>query len=136
MAGGREAISLAALEVMLAKLLLRPLDTAKTETLHGVEWRVIEVAIPLVERPAFLPNTSTAPVSLAATVYFRPQGLVDATTVGHFIERNRRALIQRSVVLAAAEGFTSAALRTFRLGKTLDYLSETHWPTAWPRRAS
>src|SRR5262245_58123257 len=134
MAGGGEAISLAVLEGMLATILLRPLDTARTEALHGIEWRVIEVGIPLVERPAFLPTTSTAPVSLAATVYYRPQGLVDATTVGHFIERNRRALIQRSVVLAAAEGFTPAALRTFRLGKTLDYLSETHWPAAWPKR--
>jgi hypothetical protein len=136
MAGGREAISLAALERMLARILLRPLETARAEALHGVEWRVIEVAIPLVERPAFLPSTSTAPVSLAASVYFRSQGLVEATTVGHFVERNRRALIQRSVVLAAAEGFTSTALQAFRLGKTLDYLSETHWPAAWPRRTS
>jgi hypothetical protein len=133
---GREAIGLAALETMLAKILLRPLETARTEALHGIEWRVIEVAIPLVERPAFLPSTSTAPVSLAASVYFRAQGLVEATTVGHFIERNRRALIQRSVVLAAADGFTPAALQAFRLGKTLDDLSETHWPVAWPKRAS
>jgi hypothetical protein len=130
---GHESIRFEALKGLLEKVKQEPLTPSGTETVLGIEWHFFKFGIPLPRRPAYLSQTSSAPVLLIASVYYRPGGLVEANEVAEFVERNRRALFRHSVVLAAADGFTKAALGAFRRGKTLDFLSETHWPRLWPK---
>jgi hypothetical protein len=130
---GYESISFESLKGLLEKVKQEPLTPFGAETVLGFDWHLFKFGIPLPRRPAYLSQTSSAPVFLVASVYYRPGGFVEANEVAEFVERNRRALFRHSVVLAAADGFTKAALAAFRRGKTLDFLSETHWPRLWPK---
>ena len=130
---GREAISFPTLKLLIEKIREEPLAPETTEVILGTKWRVFKFGIPLPRRPAYLDKESAAPVFLVTSVHFSQQGVVEAREVDEFVEKNRRALFRHSVVLASAEGFTAGALAAFRRGKTLDYLSETHWPRLWPK---
>lgn len=130
----QESIGFAAVKALVEKAQQRPLDPVKTEKINGVEWRVLRLQI-ATERPETLPK-SDRPVSvfLLASVYYRPKGPVDGKKIIGLRERNKRALLSQGIVFAAADGFTSDALQVFRRSKSIDYLSETHWPKDWPQR--
>jgi hypothetical protein len=129
----QESISFGALKVLLEKAQQKPLDPDGTKTIDGFEWRVLRLLLPIApsERREALPGI--APSILMAAVYYRSKGAVEAHEVIKLRDGDANALIAPAVVLAAAEGFTSDAMKVFRRSKHIDYLSPTHWPKTWPK---
>ena len=132
MAKGEESIGFETLKSLLENTQQKPLEQHKTERIDGVTWWVLDLMI-LGARspiPGFVPDV---PVHLLASVSYRPKGVVDAKEVIGFRDGTKGALIAWSAVLAAADGFSDEAMKVFRRSKRIDYISETHWPKAWPK---